>query len=97
MSWATKAISKLKQGESVTIRPRGGSMRGKIKSGQEVTILPIKPNTNLTVGAVVLVSVKGRDYLHLIKQINKDKYLIGNNIGGINGWVKKDQVHGIKI
>ena len=96
MTWATKAIVTLQKGETITIRPRGGSMRGKIKSGQEVTLKPITDQTNLQVNDIVLVTVKGRDYLHLIHQIKNERYLIGNNRGGINGWVTKEKIHGIK-
>ena len=33
MSWATNAIEKLKNGEEVEMRPRGNSMKGKMKEG----------------------------------------------------------------
>ena len=94
MSWAKSAIDKLRQGETVQIRPRGHSMRGKINSGELVTIEPCDPNA-LAVGNIVLVTVNGRDYLHLIKAISKDRFLIGNNRGGTNGWVGAGSIHGI--
>lgn len=37
MGWATHYIAKLEQGETVTFRPRGDSMKGKINSGQLCT------------------------------------------------------------
>ncbi len=85
MSWAKFAIEKLKKGETVQIRHRGHSM-GKVNSGDLVTVTPCKPE-ELSVGDIVLVQVKGSDYLHLIKAVNQGRFLIGNNHGGTNGWV----------
>ncbi len=86
MSWAKFAIEKLKNGETVQIRPRGHSMKGKVNDGDLVTIVPCNVE-ELSVGDIVLVRVKGNDYLHLIKAMNQDRFLIGNNRGGVNGWV----------
>jgi len=87
MSWATFAIKKLQDGKTVTIKPTGNSMKGKIESGQEVTVEPIKVE-DLQVGDVVLCKVKGRQYLHLIKTIDGERFLIGNNRGKTNGWTR---------
>jgi hypothetical protein len=35
----------------------------------------------------VLVRGRGRVYLHLIKAVDGRRFLIGNNHGGINGWI----------
>lgn len=94
MSWATFAIEKLRQGETVQIRPRGHSMKGKVNDGALVTVEPCDPAA-LSVGDIVLVRVKGNDYLHLIKAVNQGRFLIGNNRGGINGWVGKNCVYGV--
>lgn len=50
---------------------------------------------NLKVGDVVLVRVKGRDYLHLIKAVNQGRFLIGNNRGSVNGWVGHNCIYDI--
>lgn len=81
-------------GETVLIRPRGHSMKGRVEDGSLVTVTPCEAES-LKVGDVVLVRVKGRDYLHLIKAINQGRFLIGNNRGGINGWVGRNAVYGI--
>jgi SOS-response transcriptional repressor LexA len=94
MSWAKFAIDKLKQGETVQVRPRGHSMKGKVNSGDLVTIAPCKPE-ELSVGDIVLVRVKGTDYLHLIKAVSRGRFLIGNNRGGTNGWVGHNCIYGI--
>ena len=41
MGWATAYIAKLKAGETVSFRPRGHSMSGKIESGQLCTVEPV--------------------------------------------------------
>lgn len=96
MSWAKFAIEGLKQGKTVQIRPRGHSMKGKVNDGALVTVAPCLAD-QLQVGDIVLVRVKGNDYLHLIKAINNGRFLIGNNRGGINGWVGHNCVYGKAI
>ncbi len=92
MSWATRAIESLKKGETVTIRPRGNSMSGRIESGNLVTIEPIKKAPEKD--DVVLCRVGGSDYLHLVKAVSGDRFLIGNNKGRINGWTGRGSVYG---
>lgn len=94
MGWASFAIAALHKGETVKIRPHGQSMRGKVNSGDLVTLEPVKPE-NLKVGDIVLVRVRGNVYLHLIKAINGPRFQIGNNRGGINGWVGANCIYGI--
>ncbi|WP_201262718.1 S24/S26 family peptidase [Deinococcus aerius] len=77
----------------MTIRPRGHSMRGKVNDGDLVTLVPAQ-ELPLEVGDVVLVRVAGKDYLHLIKAISGGRCLIGNNRGGINGWVGCQSIYG---
>jgi len=96
MSWAKFAIEALQRGETVQIRPRGHSMKGKINDGDLVTIAPCEPGT-LEVGAILLVRVHGNDYLHLLKARDKERFQIGNNRGGINGWVGKNNIYGKAI
>ncbi len=93
MSWASHAIERLQKGEEAVITPRGNSMKGLVKSGARVTLAPIAAELNKK--DIVLVRVKGRVYLHLIHAIDQDRFLIGNNIGGINGWVGRSAIYGI--
>lgn len=37
-------------------------------------------------GDAVLCKVRGNVYVHLVKAVRGREYLIGNNVGGINGW-----------
>ena len=71
-------------------------MRGKINSGDRVMVAPADPE-KLQVGNIVLARVHGTEYLHLIKAIQGDRYLIGNNRGGVNGWVGKHAIFGVAV
>jgi hypothetical protein len=93
MSWATPYLSKLAEGPTVTMRPRGHSMEPLIRSGQVVTVEPIGERP-IQVGDVVLCRVRGAHYLHLVKAIQGDRYLIGNNRGRINGWAGHRAIYG---
>ena len=97
MGWATGHIAKLSKGETISFKPRGRSMAGKIESGQLCTIEPIEGE--LIVGDIVLCKVKGNEYLHLVKAIQDKRYQIGNNKGKVNGWVGLNSIYGklIKI
>jgi hypothetical protein len=94
MGWASSYISKLKDGETVSFRPRGHSMKGKIESGQLCTVTPIDDLGELEKGDIVLCKVNGNEYLHLIKAIQGSRFQIGNNRGGINGWIGPNAVYG---
>lgn len=93
MGWAIGYIARLKQGETVSFRPRGNSMKGRIESGQLCTVEPLG-DTPLSTGEIVLCKVNGREYLHLIKAISGERYQIGNNRGRINGWVGPNAIYG---
>jgi hypothetical protein len=94
MGWADGHIARLARGETVQFRPRGNSMAGKISSGQLCTVMPLADADVLAVGDVVLCRVRGNQYLHLIKAIQGERFQIGNNRGGINGWITRRQIFG---
>lgn len=93
MSWAKYAKEALARGETVQIKPRGHSMKGKVNDGDLVTVEPCDLST-LAVGDIVLVHIHGNDYLHLVKAMDKERFQIGNNRGGINGWVGPHSIFG---
>ncbi len=93
MSWVKEAVSALRQGREVDIRPQGGSMRGRIESGQRVTLAPVEP-AQVQVDDAVLVKWKGNYLLHLVKELTDSEALIGNNIGKIKGWVTRSAIIG---
>jgi hypothetical protein len=97
MSWATHHIRKLQSGQTAVFRPRGNSMSGKISSGQQVTVVPASSYL-VQVGDIVLCTVAGRHYLHLVKAVDiHGSYLIGNNQGKINGWTSENKIYGICV
>lgn len=95
MNWQFH-IEKLKQGETVSFRPKGNSMQPKIESGNLVTVSP--DVSNVVEGDIVFCRVKGNYFIHLVKGTktdgDKELYLIGNNKGGTNGWVTKNGIFG---
>lgn len=96
MSWAKNYIEILQKGEEVSFRPKGNSMKPKINSGDLVTVTP--KFSDLKEDDIVLCKVKGRHYVHLVTAVKtegeKKQYLIGNNRGGINGWVGINSIFG---
>lgn len=96
MSWASRYIEKLLQGESVQFRPRGNSMSGKIESGQLVRVVPLHDRAP-RVGDIVLCKVNGTQYLHLVKAVSGERFQIGNNRGRINGWISRQNIFGICV
>ena len=94
MGWAAPYIAKLKNGETVSFRPRGNSMQGKIESGQLCTVEPISDFETLQKGDIVLCKVNGKEYIHLIKAIQGKRFQIGNNRGRINGWIGINSIFG---
>jgi hypothetical protein len=111
VGWASSYIERLKAGETVSFRPTGGSMKGKIESGELVTVKPLGDHV-VQVGDIVLCKVKKSEYLHLVKDITEPKaveafnphgpelpfpkrYQIGNNKGGINGWIGRNNIYGL--
>lgn len=57
MSWATAYIEALARGETVSFRPRGHSMRGRVEDGELVTVAPLDDDEPLEVDDVVLCRV----------------------------------------
>lgn len=93
MGWVNDARTELAAGRTVQIRPVGGSMRGRIESGQLVTLAPVEP-ADVRVDDVVLVAWKGGFLLHLVKEVADGRLRIGNNVGKVNGWVDATAVVG---
>ena len=94
MGWAERYITKLQAGETVQFRPSGNSMTGKVDNGALVTVEPVKDPGTLRSGDIVLCKVSGKEYLHLIKAITGQRYQIGNNRGGVNGWTGANNIFG---
>lgn len=99
MPWADKHIERLQGGQTVQFRPHGGSMRGRIESGQLVTVAPL--DREPVIDEAVLCKVRGSQYVHLVKATrgrgDDRQYLIGNNRGGTNGWVGRRAIFGVVV
>jgi hypothetical protein len=93
MGWVNEVRSELLAGRTVQVRPFGGSMRGRIESGQLVTLAPVLP-ADVRIDDAVLVEWRGNFLLHLVKEVRGDELLIGNNLGKLNGWVLATAVLG---
>jgi len=81
----------LLEGKDVSFSPKGNSMKPKINSGDKVTVSPVD---NIKKGDIVFCKVKGNFYVHLVKAVQGEKYLIGNNKGRTNGWTNKSNIFG---
>jgi hypothetical protein len=96
MSWANRAITELQAGRIAQCRPHGGSMRGRIESGQ---LVRLDPAQEPEIDDAVLCRCKGNVFVHLVKAIrghgDQRQFLIGNNRGGLNGWVGRTAIYGV--
>jgi hypothetical protein len=94
MGWASGHIASLQRGETVKFRPRGHSMAPRIRSGDLCTVQPLGESSPIRAGDIVLCRVRGAEYLHFVKAIQGDRFQIGNNRGGINGWIGRSGIFG---
>jgi hypothetical protein len=88
----------LKEGRSYTWTvPEGGnlaSMRKAIQHGQTITMSPVNDPAEIQVGDMVLVRWHKGDIFHLVGEIQGERYLIVNSLGGVNGWVPASDILG---
>jgi len=75
-------------------RRRGHSLTGRVYDGDRATVAPLGDRLP-AVDDIVLVRCRGREYLHLVKARQADRFLIGNNRGGLNGRVGRRAIFGI--
>ena len=87
---------RLRQGETVSFRPRGHSMNPHIRSGELVTVRPVDDGEELRKAMIVLADVRGNYYLHFIRATARDRVLIGP-AHHVNGWTGRDNVAGIFV
>jgi SOS-response transcriptional repressor LexA len=91
-------ITRLQDGETVSLRPHGNSMTPLIYSGQLVTLEPIDDLSVLSIGDIVFCKVNGKKFIHKITKIGPDgRFMISNNHGHDNGWTKTIYGRVIKI
>lgn len=92
MSWASTYIAALREGKTVKFRPKGNSMQPRVESGQLCTVEPLGATPEP--GDVVLCTVGGRQFLHLLTAVRGPQFQISNNKGFTNGWVTINHIHG---
>lgn len=68
-------------------------MTGRIESGRLCTVAPVDPLT-IAVDDIVLCRVHGAEYLHIVKAVQGQRFLIGNNRGRVNGWIGAHSIFG---
>lgn len=71
-------------------------MRGRVESGQLVTLVPASQR-EIVQDDVVFVRWRGNYLLHKVIEVNSDSVLIGNNLGKINGAAQLTDVLGIMV
>jgi hypothetical protein len=88
----------LKQGKSFTWTVADGgtfaSMRKAIKYGQTLTMSPVTDPSEVQVGDIVFVTWHKGYLFHMVGEIQGDRYLIVNSVGGENGWVSGKDILG---
>jgi hypothetical protein len=91
-------LEALEAGRSFTwTMPDGGdfaSMRAAIKHGQTLTMSPVVNSQGVQVGDIVLVKWHKGHMMHLVQEIQGDRFLIANSLGKINGWVNGSDILG---
>jgi SOS-response transcriptional repressor LexA len=93
-NYVQSVIADLKAGKTVLNYKEGGnSMAPLIHDGQRVTLVPIKDQTAIKPGDIVLCKVRGSIMTHLVKHVRNNKgkmqFQIANNHGHVNGWTSQ--------
>ena len=96
MGWTNDAADALHSGRSIRVQPYGGSMRGRVESGQLVTLVPASER-EIVQDDVIFVRWRGNYLLHKVIEVNSDSVLIGNNLGKINGAAQLTDGLGIMV
>lgn len=98
MAWESGLVERLKKGETIQFRPHGNSMTPIVKSGQLVTVVPVKFQGDhaegVEVGDAVFCKVGGRLMLHKVTAHRGGQYQISNSSGHVNGWTMAKNIYG---
>jgi hypothetical protein len=89
-------LRELAAGRRVQVANSGGSMRGRIGEEELATIAPVvAAGREIEVDDIVYVRIrKDRFVCHLVKDAKVGRFLIGDNLVGIDGWVGPDTIYG---
>lgn len=92
MAWLDTVKQELAADRAVQLRGSGPSMAGRIDDGAYVTLSPVR---EVRVDDMVLVRVpSGKHFVHLVREIDGERFLIGNMRGEIDGWVDRADILG---
>jgi hypothetical protein len=99
MSWLATLLAELHAGRPVQLRGSGPSMVGRIPDGAFIHLAPLAHlGRPLAIDDIVLARVpNGRYYVHLIRAIEGERFLIGNMLGELDGWVERADLHGVVV
>jgi hypothetical protein len=90
--------ARLKAGENVKFRSSGNSMVPKIHSRQECEYAPVTSADEVEEGDMVWCKVRSNHFTHLVLAKRNEngewRFKIGNNKGGVNGWIGIDDIFG---
>ncbi len=93
--------ARLAASENVTRRETGNSMAPKIHSREPIEYVPVTGPDDVKEGDVVWCKVKGNHFTHLVKAKRAEgdgwRFQIGNNRGGVNGWIGIENIFGRAI
>lgn len=92
----SQVAGELDRGEDSWFTALGGSMRPALRSVQRVRLRPPGPGEDL-LGAVVLVRVGTRWWLHRVVATREDEVEIAGDNGMRNGWTRRSEVHGVLV
>ena len=99
--WADEHIAALDRGETVSYLPVGKSMIPLVNPGQQVTVVPLPTDREVTTEDIVMVLCDNGTFLNRVAAIAKigdtRRYLITNVAGRHNGWVTRDRIRGLLI
>jgi hypothetical protein len=91
-------VEALEEGFSFTYTiPDGGdlaSMRAALKHGQTLTVSPVSDAGQIKIGDIVFLKWHDSYILHLVADIQEERFLIVNSLGKENGWVSAKDILG---
>jgi hypothetical protein len=70
------------------------SMRAAISHGQTLTLSPVTDPREVQVGDIVFIKWHKGHMMHLVQEIQDDRFLIVNSVGKVNGWIPGSDILG---
>ncbi len=93
MSREKRVRASLQGGDNVIMTVPQGHWEPPLEEGSEVTLTPLPAGTKIRVGDVLLVRIKGRDFLGYVLAKRRDQFLMGDAKTS-RGWVREPALYG---